>query len=312
MDQQPQGRKAIYAAATQACFVGLVVNLALGAVKLAGGLISGSFALISDAINSLGDVFTSIVVLWGLRYAQRPPDREHPYGHPRAEAVAASSVAVMVIASAGAVAWEAIQRFNLMHELPPAWTMAIAAGCIATKETLYQYKSRVGKRTGSSALIANAWDHRSDAFCSLAVLVGLAVVYFGGTSWIWADEAAAILVAGIIIVTGLKLFKASLSELLDVQADQELLDKVREIASGIQGVAGVEKLWLRKAGLEYFADLHLEVPGTISVQEGHRIGHEVKDRLMALLPMIRDVMVHLEPHGGVKGIGTQANAGQCA
>ena len=155
-----------YAEVTRAAVLGLVMNLFLGVVKLIGGIVGNSFALIADAVNSIGDVVTTVVVLFALRVAQRPADAEHPYGHTRAEGIAASNVALLVIVSAIIVGWEAIQRINVQHDIPPIWTLWIAGANILIKEGLYQYKVRVGRRTGSSAIIANAWDHRSDALCA--------------------------------------------------------------------------------------------------------------------------------------------------
>jgi cation diffusion facilitator family transporter len=228
--------------------------------------------------------------------AQRPPDAEHPYGHTRAEGIAATNVAVLVILSALAVGWEAFRRLGQSHDIPPGWTLWIAGGSALVKEALYWYKVAVARRTGSAALIANAWDHRSDALCSLAVLVGLSAVRFGGERFIWADEAAALVVVAAIIWTGIKLFRSGASELMDLQADDELVSAVRAAAEQVPGVAGVETLWLRKSGLEYFADIHIEVPQDMTVLQGHRIGHVVKDELLKQFPMLRDVLVHLEPH----------------
>lgn len=271
------------------------MNLLLGAVKLVGGSVSGSFALISDAVNSLGDCLTSGVVLVALYVAQRPADAEHPYGHTRAEAIAASNVALFVILSALVVGWEALQRFNLPHPAPPVWTLWIAGTNIAIKESLYWYKRRIGQRTGSRALIANAWDHRGDAFSSLAVLVGLAAVRWGGPKFIWADEAAALVVVAAIVWSAAHLFRVSASELMDVQANDEFVQEVRQAAESVPGVRAVETLWVRKTGLEFLADIHIEVDASLTVEEGHRISHDVKDRLVEGFPRLRNVLVHLEP-----------------
>lgn len=286
----------LYRDATRAALLGLVVNLVLGVVKLVGGLVSGSFALISDAVNSLGDVFTSLVVLFAFRFAQRPPDLEHPYGHTRAEAIAASNVALLIIVSALVVAWEAVQRMGDQHGIPPMWTLWIAGGNAVIKEGLYRYKAHVGQRIGSSALIAHAWDHRSDALCSLAVLVGLSVIRVGGPAFIYADEVAALVVVIAIIWSGLRVFRHSASELMDLQAHPDLVECVRREAESVPNVCGVEKLWLRKSGLEYFADIHIEVDQHRTVADGHQIGHAVKDRLLEKFSALRDVLVHLEPY----------------
>lgn len=285
----------LYRSARRAALLGLIVNSALGVVKLIGGLVGNSFALLSDAVNSLGDSLTSIVVLYALRVAQRPADDEHPYGHTRAEAIAATNVAVVIILSALTVGWEAVQRMGSLHETPAVWTLWIAGANVLIKEALYQYKIRVARRIGSAAVMANAWDHRSDALCALAVLIGLAVVRWGGPGLVWADEVAALAVVSAITWTGVQLFRTSASELMDPQADEELVKQIRCAAEQVPGVRAVEKLWVRKTGLEYLTDIHIEVDEQLSVAEGHRIGHRVKDRLLAGFPALRDVLVHLEP-----------------
>ncbi len=291
-------RKA-YGQAEKAAWIGLLVNFALGLIKLLGGLIGQSFALVSDAINSFGDTLTSIVVIFALRYAQKPADEEHPYGHSRAEAAAASNVAVLILVSAVFIAIEAVQRLTTVHSIPPLWTLWIAAGNVVIKESLFRYKRRVGLRVGSQSIIANAWDHRSDAFCSLAVLIGLATVRWGGEEYAWADEAAALIVVLAIGLSGIKLFRESMSDLMDPQANQDFVQQITEEAMSISGVLAIEKLWVRKAGLEYFADLHLQVSPSMTVEDGHRIGHQVKDHLIKRFALLRDVLIHLEPfHSG--------------
>lgn len=286
----------MYRSAARAAWLGLVINLALGVVKLVGGLLGNSFALISDAANSLGDCFTSIVVLSALYVAQRPADAEHPYGHTRIEAIAGSNVAVLIIGSALLIGWEAIERFWLAHSTPPVWTLWIAGGNVIIKECLYRYKISIGKATGSTAILAGAWDHRSDALCSLAVLAGLGLVRLGGKPFMWADEAASLIVVAAIIWTGIRLLRQSTHELMDVQADPELIEQIHETALSVDGVLDVETLWVRKSGLEYFADIHIEVDPQATVEQGHRIGHQAKDLLIERFPMLRDVLVHLEPH----------------
>ena len=286
----------IYRQATRAALIGLAVNLTLGVVKLTGGLIGNSFALLSDAINSLGDSLTSIVVVCALWFSQKPGDAEHPYGHSRAESIVATSVAMLVIVSAIYVGWQALMRIGQQHDVPPPWTLWIAGANVLIKETLYRYNVQVGRKTGSMAIIANAWDHRSDAFCSAAVLIGLAIVRWCGPGFIWADEAAALIVVVVILAAGTSLYHHSASALMDLQADDELVSAIRAAAEQVPGVEAVEKLWVRKSGLEYFADIHVEVNAQLTVDEGHAIGHQVKDRLIGAFPCLRDALVHLEPH----------------
>jgi cation diffusion facilitator family transporter len=290
--------RTVYARAERGALAGLLANLALAAGKLTAGLFSGSFALIADAINSLGDVLASLVVLASLRFAQRPPDAGHPYGHTRIEAIAGAIVSVLILASAGAIAVEAVRRIPLVHPPPPAWTLWVAGITIVLKEALYRYQWRIGRLSGSQATLANAWDHRADALAALAVLAGLSLVRFGGPGWGSADEFAALCVVAVILWGGLRLLLGSIHELMDAQAEPEFVERLRRAALDVTQVAAVEKLLVRKSGLEYFVDLHLEVDPAMTVESGHRVGHAVKDRLLEAHPEIREVLVHLEPHRG--------------
>ncbi|UCF66746.1 MAG: cation transporter [Acidobacteriota bacterium] len=294
---RPTARRKLYRDASRAAWIGLLVNLLLGVVKLIAGLLTQAYALIADSVNSLGDSVTSIVVLFALRVAQRPADAEHPYGHTRAEAVAASNVALLLIISALVVGWHAIEHFRTEHPLPPIWAVSIAAVNVVIKESLYWYKIRVGRRTGSRALIANAWDHRSDALCSLAVLVGLLTVRVGGPQYLWADETAALIVVGAILFSGVQLFRRGASELMDEHADEALVARVQAAASSVGEVREIETLWVRKSGLEHFVDIHVEVDPELTVAAGHEIAHRVKDRILAEVHTVRDVLVHIEPSG---------------
>lgn len=299
MSQVPaeEGKRAIYREAVWATALGLVVNLILGVAKLAGGLIGGSLAMISDAVNSLGDVFTSSTVLFAFWVAQRPADAEHPYGHTRAEAIAGSNVAVLVIVSAILVGWNVAWSLppDPSATAPPLWTLAIAGVNVLVKEALYHYKARLGRRLGSSALIANAWDHRSDALSALAVFIGLFLVRVGGPKLAIADPLAALLVVGVILYSASGLLLSSAQELMDAQAAPELVDEIRAFAAETPGARQVDKLWVRKTGLEYLVDIHIQVDAEMTVDQGHQIGHVVKDRLLERFPIVRDVLVHLEP-----------------
>ena len=291
----PDARTWLYRDAARAIWLGLAVNAVLAVTKVIAGAVTGSLALIADAVNSVGDCFTSIAVLYAFRIAQRPPDPEHPYGHSRAEGVAATNMSLLVFLSAMWVGIEALRGFSIPHQVPPTWVLWVAGGNFLIKESLFHYKRRVAARTGSSAVIANAWDHRGDALCSLAVLVGLSAVIAGGESFRWADDAAAIAVAILVCVSAVLVFRHSASDLLDSQADPEMVNRVRETAASVAGVAQIEKLLIRKSGLEHFVDIHVQVPGALPVVEGHLIGHHVKDQLLETYPTIRDVLVHLEP-----------------
>jgi cation diffusion facilitator family transporter len=291
--------QAMYRSASLTAAAGLVINLLLGTVKLVGGVIGHSFALISDAVNSIGDSLGSAIVLFALRVAQKPPDPDHPYGHTRAEAIAGLSVAWLIAFSAVLVGWEAVTHLFDQHSLPATWTLWIAAANVLLKELLYRINLHVGERLGSQSLVTNAWDHRSDALCSLAVVLGIGLVRWGGPQYIWADEAAALVVVSAILWNALRLLRNNAAELMDQQADDKTVDAIRQAASAVPGVHKIEKLRVRLSGMELFADMHLEVDPAITVEEGHRIGHDVKRKLIQKFTALRDVLIHLEPesHG---------------
>jgi cation diffusion facilitator family transporter len=285
----------LYRTSRRVAFWGIVASLCLGLVKLLGGLFGHSFALVSDAVHSLGDAVTSSAVLGALIVSQRPPDPDHPYGYTRAETAAGSSTALLLILSALVVAWQALASFTQEYEPPEGYTLVIAAFSAVLKEGLYRYNSRVARRVGSSALKASAWDHRLDALSSLAVLGGVALAKWGGPRYHLADHAAALVVAVIILWVGAKLFWDNLHELMDQQADPQLVERVRTEARSVPGVMGVEKLLMRKTGLEYLVDMHVEVDPDMTVRDSHAIAHRVKDHVMSRVELIKDVLVHIEP-----------------
>ena len=295
MSNETDSVQAMYRSASRTAAAGLVINLGLGAVKLVGGIVGQSFALISDAVNSIGDSLGSAIVLFALRVAQKPPDPDHPYGHTRAEAVAGLSLAWLIAFSAVMVGWEAIVHLFDKHTLPAAWTLWIAAANVVIKEVLYRVNLSIGQRIGSQSLVANAWDHRSDALCSLAVVIGIAAVRWGGTRYIWADEVAALVVVAVILWSAWRLLRTNAAELMDQQADDEMVNAIRRAARKVPGVRGVEKLRVRHSGMEYFADIHVEVDPQTTVERGHTIGHDVKSHLVQEFTALRDVLVHLEP-----------------
>jgi cation diffusion facilitator family transporter len=291
----PESVEAMYRSATRTALAGLAINLTLGVVKLFGGIFGSSFALISDAVNSIGDSLGSVIVLFALRVAQKPPDPDHPYGHTRAEAVAGLSVAWLISFSAMTVGWEAVSHMFDRHSAPATWTLWIAAANVVIKEVLYRVNKSIGERIGSQSLVANAWDHRSDALCSLAVVVGIAAVRWGGSRFIWADEVAALFVVAAILWSAYHLLRNNAAELMDQQADDEMVDAIRRQALRVAGVRAVEKLRVRRSGMEYFADIHVEVDPQTTVEHGHKIGHDVKSQLVKEFTALRDVLVHLEP-----------------
>lgn len=285
----------LYQQGRRAAVWGLSVSLGLGAVKLIGGVVGGSVALVSDAAHSLVDAVISTALLFALMLAQRPADPEHPYGHGRVESLAGQAVALLLVGLAIGIGGSAIIRLGYPYVAPEAFTLMIAAGGAVVQECLYRSTSRVARRAGSAALLATAWDYRLDAFGSIAVLLGVAAARWGGPSWQWADHGAAIVVAAMIFWVGICLLWENMQGLMDRQAGPELLGSVRTEALAVPGVRDIEKLRVRKAGLEYLVDIHVEVNPNLTVREGHAITHAVKARLIRELRPIRDVLVHVEP-----------------
>jgi cation diffusion facilitator family transporter len=284
----------LYRLSRRAALWGLVITLSLGVLKLTGGLLGHSLALLSDAVHSLGDAVAMAAVWGALLAAQQPADREHPYGHTRVEAIAGSHIALLLILSALWVGWEALSTWKQPSPVPEPYTLLIAALSVLLNEGLFRYSRRVARRTGSRAVLTASWDQRLDAFGSLAVLVSLALAQLG-PAWHAADHVGALLTALLILWTGATLFWGSVQELMDRQADPEMLARVRQEASAVPGVQGVEKLLVRKTGIEYLVDIHIEVDPKMSVRESHAIGHAVKDRLLERLVTVKDVLVHIEP-----------------
>lgn len=295
LEKRIASRKQLYRDTIRAASLGLLINGLLAVVKIIGGILGHSIALLSDALNSVGDAVSSGVVIFALTFAQRPPTEKHPYGHTRMEAVAATNVALLIIISTCLFAWEAIQQLSVQHAIPPMWTLWIAGANVVIKESLYHYKVHIYRKTRSLSILANAWDHRGDAFCSLTVLIGLFVIWWFGPDYIWADEVASLFVVAAIIWTASRLLYKGFSELLDSQAEDDLVAEIRKSAESHDQVVDVETLRVRKSGLELLVDIHIEVDGGLRVDEGHYIGHQVKDQLLLQFPNIKDVLVHIEP-----------------
>lgn len=288
-------RQRVYVDATRAAVWGLGVNLVLMIAKLIGGVVTGSAALIADAVNSIGDVASALAVRGALKVAQIDEDDDHPYGHTKAESIAGLCVALLVAFSAGLLALETAKRLGGELRVPGLIAGLIAAACGIVKEVIYQYTLRVAQRIDSSALKAAAWDHRSDALGSGVVAISLLIAPYAGSVGPYLDPIAALCVCALLVYTGVRIFVSTAGEIMDQQADDKVIQLVREIGEQVAGVVEVEKLRVRKSGLEYFIEIHVHVDGKMTVDEGHRIGHDVKDKLLVEMPRVRDVHVHIEP-----------------
>jgi cation diffusion facilitator family transporter len=275
---------------------GIALNAALAAVKFAGGFFGHTYALIADAAESLLDILSSLLVWAGFRVAAKPPDADHPYGHGKAEPLAALAVAIFVFLMAGFIAWHAVQEIRTPHQGPAWWTLVVLAGVVVTKMWFSRRLGAAGEATGSTALGAEALHHWSDAMTSAAAFVGISIALWGGAGWETADDWAALFACVIVAFNGVGMLGRALGDVMDAAVSADFEAEVRAIALAVPGVRTLDKVRVRKSGLSHLVDIHVRVDGDLTVRAGHAIAHAVKDALIASAPhAISDVAVHIEP-----------------
>jgi len=280
----------------KATFLGMAVNVVLSAVKFTAGVLGHSHALIADAVESGADILSSIVVWRALVLAAEPADREHPYGHGKAEPLAAATVATMLLVAAAGIIFKSAQHLALPRQAPQPFTLLVLIAVVVIKEALFRFVAREAGSVESIVVYADAWHHRSDAVTSLAAAIGISIALLGGPRFSFADDAAAI-VAGLIIAwNGWKLLQPAYNELMDAAPGVALVAQIKSAASQVAGVKRIEKCIVRKAGFEYFVDMHVEVDPELTVRQAHQIAHLVKDSVRASMPSVHDVLVHIEPY----------------
>ena len=279
----------------RATFLGLAANVTLTVAKFLAGIFGHSQALIADAVESLADIFSSVIVWRGLVVADTPPDEDHPYGHGKAEPIAAAIVSVMLLLAAGWIAWHSLEGIIEPRLAPSPWTLIVLVVVIVVKEGLFRFVLHEAEHVESSAVATDAWHHRSDAITSAAAFLGISITLIGGKEYEHADNWAALVATCVIGFNGWRLLRPAFNELMDRAPDRELIEKIRAVARTISGVAGVEKTFVRKMGYQFFVDMHVEVDPQMTVERSHLIGHEVKDKVRAQIPSVRDVLIHIEP-----------------
>jgi cation diffusion facilitator family transporter len=271
------------------------VNMVLAFVKIATGVVGNSYALVADGVESVTDIFTSIVVLGGFRIGAKPPDVNHPWGHGKAESLAALFVAMILCLVAAGIALQSIHKIVAPQRGPAFYTLAVLIVVIVSKELLFRFLLKRSEDLDSLALKADAWHSRSDSLTSLAAFIGISIYLVGGERYITADGWAALFASVIILFNGIKILRSATNELMDSTPEPEIEEQIRNIAGRIKGVMDVEKCRVRQSGPGLFLELHIEVDGEISVYKSHEIAHHVKDALMQSDLRVMDAAIHVEP-----------------
>jgi cation diffusion facilitator family transporter len=276
--------------------IGIGISIVLVFLKGIAGHLGHSYALIADATETGADVFSSILLWVGLRIAAKPADSSHPYGHGKAEPIASIIISFFLMLAAVWIAWHAVEFIRTPHDLPRRFTLYILLAVIIVKETMFRYVFKVGEQINSNAVKADAYHHRSDAITSIAAFIGITIALIAGKGYEGADDWAALLASGIVFYNAIHLLKPGLAEIMDAAPSSEIVEKVRKLAAEVSEVKLLEKCYVRKMGFDYFVDLHIQINPNISVAEGHRIAHLVKDKLLESSLSIKDVLVHIEPY----------------
>ena len=281
--------------AEKTTWVSIISSVVLAIVKGISGVLGNSYALIADAIESTADVCASFLVLLGFRYAKRPADENHPYGHGKIEPLITFLVVLFLVCSAIYIAHESIQKINTPHPAPEPWTLLVLSLIIIWKELSYRWVLKKSIETHSLSLRADAWHHRSDAITSVMAFVGISLALILGEGYEDADDWAALLASVFIIYNSYLIFRPALGEIMDEHLHDDLMEEIRIISKEVEGIEGTEKCFIRKTGMHYHVDLHALVDGSLSVTEGHRIAHLLQDELKTRIPSINHVLVHIEP-----------------
>lgn len=275
--------------------VGLAINALLAIIKLVAGLLGNAYALVADAIESGTDMVGSLVVWSGLRIASRDPDERYPFGYGRAEALAGAVVAVLMLGAAAGIAIEAISEIRTPHHAPAPWTLGVLAAVIVVKEVLAKKVLHASEASGSTAVAADGWHHRADAITSAAAFIGVTVAIVGGPGWEPADDWAALVAAGIIVINGTLLLRTACSDLMDRAPAPVIHDQISVAALSTSGVRAIEKLKIRKTGTAFYVDIHVQADPAMSLHDAHILSGRVKSAIRQRIPAAAGVLIHMEP-----------------
>jgi cation diffusion facilitator family transporter len=281
--------------AIRTTYFSIIGNTTLALIKGLAGYFGNSYALIADAIESTTDIFASFLVLLGFKYAKRPADENHPYGHGKIEPLITFGVVAFLVVSATIIAYTSIQNIQTPHETPESWTLIVLGLIIIWKEVSFQIVIKKSKQTKSSSLKADAWHHRSDAITSVMAFIGISIAIIFGKGYENADDWAALFASAFILFNSYLILRPALGEVMDEQLYDDLIIEIRAKSMQVPGVLGTEKCFIRKAGMKFHVDLHAIVNGEISVTAGHDISHKLKDYLRKEIPSLGHVLIHIEP-----------------
>lgn len=282
--------------ALRVAYFSLISSTFLVFIKITAGVLGRSYALVADGLESATDVFSTLLVIFGLRLSQQPPDENHPYGHGKVEPIITFIIVALLVVTASTIAYQAVLNMQQPQSTPETWTLAVLATIVAWKEFTYRKVLKRARDLESTSLKADAWHHRSDAISSLIALIGVGVAVVFGPGFEKADEVAAIAAAGFIYYNSYLILRPALGEVMDEHRYPELEDEVRALAMEVDGVLDTEKCFIRKIGMQYHVDLHAQVDGDQSVSYGHEIAHRIKNHVRAQIPNIMDVHIHIEPY----------------
>jgi cation diffusion facilitator family transporter len=279
---------------------GMLVNASLAATKLAAGIIGNTYALVADATESAADIFASLIVWGGLTIGAQPADEDHPFGHGKAEALAAAVVSIMLLGAAVGIAFEAVREIRTPHEWPAAWTLFILVAVMVVKWVFSRRVGDIGAQTNSTAVAADAAHHLSDAITSAAAFIGISVAVVArrmgaGHEWAAADDWAALLASLVIAFNGVSMIRAAMHDLMDRMPGSDVVLPIRRVAESVPGVLAIEKLHVRRVGTGYRVIVHVQADGHMSLDQAHALGGLVKHEICRSTPHVQSVLVHMEP-----------------
>jgi len=281
----------------------LIVNVFLSVLKLLAGLIANSAALVADAVNSISDVFSTVVVIIGVKLAGRKADSDHPYGHDRLETAAALILSLFIFATGLMIGYDGVQKVitGSTGELIIPGVLALVAAVItmATKESMYWYTKAAAKKTGSSSLLAVAWDHRSDVLSSAGAFIGILGARIGLPI---LDPIASVIISLLILRVAIGIFRDAMRKMTDTSCDETLEKEISAIALEQENVLGIDRITTRLFGDKIYVDIEISADGSLTLEEAHFAAQCVHDAIEVRYEKVKHCMVHVNPAGGHTGI----------